>query len=109
MTEASIVGNERKQLEQLLPWYAGVFSKNNEEFGLSAILLYVIPSNALWKHGFLLAALHSRCWVEMETRWKMASYGAVGTLCCPGSSGFHFLLLIHLLPLKKLTSGGTAA
>lgn len=33
MTEASIDGNERKQLEQLLPWYAGVFSKNNEEFG----------------------------------------------------------------------------
>lgn len=33
LTEASIDGNERKQLDQLLSWYAGVFSKNNEEFG----------------------------------------------------------------------------
>lgn len=33
LTEASIDGNERKQLGQLLSWYAGVFSKNNEEFG----------------------------------------------------------------------------
>lgn len=73
------------------------------------MLLYVIPSSALGKQGFILAALHYRCWVEMETRWKMASSSAVGTLSCPGSSGFHFLLLIYSLPLKKLTSGGTAA
>lgn len=33
LTEASIDGNERKQLDQLLPWYSGIFSKNNEEFG----------------------------------------------------------------------------
>lgn len=33
LTEASIDGNERKQLGQLLPWYSGIFSKNNEEFG----------------------------------------------------------------------------
>lgn len=33
LTEASIDGNERKQLDQLLPWYAGVFSKKNKEFG----------------------------------------------------------------------------
>lgn len=33
LTEESIDGNKRKQLEQLLPRYAAVFSKNNEEFG----------------------------------------------------------------------------
>lgn len=114
LTEESIDGNKRKQLEQLLPRYAAVFSKNNDKFGSQDWVQYCFMLNH-WK--FSRSSAYAGC----PTLYKLGrnvklqagawpdctSYGAVGTLCGPPSSGFQFLLLIHLLPLKKLT--GTVA
>lgn len=116
LTEESIDGNKRKQLEQLLPRYAAVFSKNNEEFGSQDWVQYCFMLNH-WK--FLQSSAYTGCPtldklgrnVKLQAgAWPdCTSYGAVGTLCGPHSSGFQFLLLIHLLPLKKLTGTGAVA